>query len=330
MTTPVTTAPAVPRAVEGVQEAVAPRVLNPTQLSKPSFLLSVPFSYSTAVANNAWMRDISDEERAPDFKKAMRQFLELYHFIASEGLVYLVPSPGDCELQDLVFTANLGCVLEHLPGRNTVVLSNFTSEPRVGEAAVGKSFFEALGYHVVQPPHKFEGEAELKHLYDNVYVGGYGIRSELEAFEWMEEHLDMKIIMVEEVEPYLYHLDCSIFPLTRDETLVCTELYADEEVAVLEQHTNIIDVSVDDCFSGICNSARLSNTIMNGSHIHDLKAGTDEYREEIRKNRRLEDIAVERGFEVNYFNLSEYLKGGALLSCMVMHLNRHSYDFTLI
>ena len=89
-------------------------------------------------------------------------------------------------------------------------------------------------------------------------------------------------------------------------------------------------MTADECFSGICNSVRLSNTIMNGSHIHELKAGTEEYREEVNKNRRLEDIAVERGFEVNFFNLTEYLKGGALLSCMVMHLNRYSYEFTLI
>jgi hypothetical protein len=29
----------------------------------------------------------------------------------------------------------------------------------------------------------------------------------------------------------------------------------------VEQHTNIIDVSYDDCHSGICNSVRLGNTI---------------------------------------------------------------------
>ena len=43
----------------------------------------------------------------------------------------------------------------------------------------------------------------------------------------------------------------------------------------------------------------------------------------------LEDIAVKYGFEVSYFNLSEYFKSGALLSCMVMHLNRQSYQLTL-
>ena len=48
------------------------------------------------------------------------------------------------------------------------------------------------------------------------------------------------------------------------------------------------------------------------------------------KNRKLEDIAVAMGFEVNFFNLSEYLKGGALLSCMIMHLNRNSYEFSLL
>ena len=48
------------------------------------------------------------------------------------------------------------------------------------------------------------------------------------------------------------------------------------------------------------------------------------------KNRRLEDIAADHAFELTFLNLSEYLKGGALLSCMVMHLNRHSYEFTLL
>ena len=50
---------------------------------------------------------------------------------------------------------------------------------------------------------------------------------------------------------------------------------------------------------------------------------------ELAKNRRLEDIAASLAFEVCYFNLSEFMKGGALLSCMAMHLNRNSYSFAL-
>jgi len=306
------------------------RPLNPTSLDKPAFLMSFPFSYSTEVANNAWMRDLPEQGRGVDFKKATAQFLELYHFLSSEAVVYLLPARGDCCLQDLVFTANLGIVLEHMPGRNTVILSNFTSPPRRGETRWGARFFKALDYRVYVPPHKFEGEAELKHLYDNVYVGGYGIRSELQTYEWMEREFNMVVVALEEVDEYLYHLDTTVFPLTSEKTLVCTEMYDRAEIAALEEHTEIIDVSTDDCYAGICNSVRLTNTIVNASNIHDMKAGSEDYRLEISKNRRLEDIAVNMGFEVTFFNLSEYLKGGALLSCMIMHLNRSSYSFRLL
>jgi N-dimethylarginine dimethylaminohydrolase len=303
---------------------------NPTQLERPALLLNFPFSYSTGAPNNAWMQDLPSDQRQPDFKRAATQFLWLYRYLSAEALVYLLPTPRSTDLQDLVFTANLGIVLEHLPGRNTVVISNFASEPRRGETEVGVKFFRDMGYEVWVPPTKFEGEAELKHLYDGVYVGGFGTRSERETYDWMERTFDMRIIRVQLVDPYLYHLDCLVFPITSENTLVCTELLEPSEVAQIENVTNIIPVSVDNCYSGICNSLRLPKTVLNSSHIHELRAGTEDYAHELAKNRRLEDIAAELALEVCYFNLSEYHKSGALLSCMVMHLNRHAYKIALI
>lgn len=307
--------------------AMCPKIRT---LDWPVFLMNLPLSYSTEEANNVWMEEIQPDKRAVNLKKAMKQFLQVYHFIASDALVYLLPSTADCKLQDLVFTANIGFVPEHLPEKHVVILSNFTSRPRIGETEIGRRFFESMGYEIHVAPAKFEGEAELKHLHDNVYVGGYGIRSEIAAYEWMERHFDMRIVKLREVDEYLYHLDTTLFPLTPEDTLFCTEMYEREEIEQVAEHTNIIDVSADDCYSGICNSVRLFNTILNASNIHDMKAGTEEYKLEMAKNRRLEDIAVNMGFEINYFNLSEYLKGGALLSCLIMHLNRNSYKFTLL
>jgi len=302
---------------------------NATQLERPAFLLNFPFSYATGFANNPWMKDMEGDKRNPNFKRAAVQFLQLYQNISAEGLVYVLPTPQGADLQDLLYTANLGIVLEHLPDKNTVVISNFTSKPRRGETPVGVRFFQDMGYNVQVSPAKFEGEAELKHLYDNIYIGGYGIRSERETYDWMEQNFDMRIIKVREVEPYLYHLDCSIFPITKENTLVCTELFTKKEVAEMEKVTNVIQVTVDECFSGICNSVRLPNQVLNSSHIHDLKAGTQDYKYEIQKNRKLEDIAANLAMEVSYFNLSEFHKSGALLSCMVMHLNRNSYKIAL-
>jgi N-dimethylarginine dimethylaminohydrolase len=302
---------------------------NPTQLDRPSFLLNFPFSYSTGAPNNVWMKELKGDKRRPDFKKAAVQFLELYRNISAEGLVYLLPTPRGAQLQDLVYTANLGIVLEHLPDKNTVVISNFTSPPRRGEAPVGVKFFQDMGYDVHVPPTRFEGEAELKHLYDNVYIGGYGMRTENATYDWMEKNFDMRILRLKMIDPYLYHLDCLVFPITKENTLVCTELFSKKEVAALEKVTNVIAVSADECYSGICNSVRLPNMVMNSSHLHDLKAGTDDYRYEITKNRKLEDIVANLALEVVYFNLSEFHKSGALLSCMVMHLNRNSYKIAL-
>ena len=303
--------------------------VNPTQLERPAFLMNFPFSYATNSPNNPWMVDLKGDKRAPNFTRATVQFLEVYRNMSAEGLVYLLPTPQGADLQDLLYTANLGIVLEHLPDKNTVVISNFTSEPRRGETPVGVEFFKSMGYDVHVAPSKFEGEAELKHLYDNIYVGGYGIRSDKETYDWMEENFDMQIVKVREIEPYLYHLDCSIFPITKQNTLVCTELFTRKEVAALEKLTNIIPVTVDECFSGICNSVRLPNQVLNSSHIHDLKAGTEDYQFELQKNRKLEDIAANLALEVGYFNLSEFHKSGALLSCMVLHLNRQSYKIAL-
>jgi len=303
--------------------------LNPTQFDRPAFLMNFPFSYGTGFANNPWMTDMKGDQRNPDFTRAAVQFLAVYQNISAEGLVYLLPTPQGADLQDLLYTANLGIVLGHLPDKNTVVISNFTSAPRMGETSVGVKFFKDMGYNVHVAPGKFEGEAELKHLHDNVYIGGYGIRSEKATYDWMEKQFDMKIIKVREVEPYLYHLDCSIFPITKENTLVCTELFTKKELAELGKFTNVIDVTVDECFSGICNSVRLPNQVLNSSHIHDLKAGTEDYKFEITKNRKLEDIAANLALEISYFNLSEFHKSGALLSCMVMHLNRSCYNIAL-
>jgi N-dimethylarginine dimethylaminohydrolase len=304
--------------------------LTPSLLRKPAYVMNFPFSYSATAANNAWMRELAVEDRSIDARKAYRQWLEVYHFLASEALVYVLPTPPDCALQDLVFTANLGVALEHVPERDVIVLSNFTTDVRAGEAGVGRPFFEAMGYRVFVPPHKFEGDAELKHLHDDVYVGGYGQRSDRESYRWMEEEFDMRVVALEEADEYLYHLDCTVFPVTREDTLVCTEMFEKSEIAELEEHTNIHDVSIAQCFSGICNSLRINNTLINSSHVQGLEAGTDEYRDEVDKNRRLVDLGSDLGFEVNFFNLSEYHKGGALLSCMVMHLNRNSYEFQLL
>ena len=301
---------------------------TPSQLQLQSYLMNFPFSLSTSDPNNIWMQEMTDEELTINKPKAYKQFMDLYNFIAGQSLVYTLPSEGN--LQDLVYVANLGLQLPHIKDENHILLSNFTSDPRKGEELVGEKFFNQMGYETHISPYKWEGEADIKYLYDNVYIGGYGIRSNIKTYEWMEENFDMNIIKVAMVDEYMYHLDCSIFALNTHKTLVCTELYDKEELNEIEQHTEIVDIDVDDSLYGMANSVRLGNMILCASNISELKKTDEFYEGEKHKISSLEKICSDEGMEPVIFNLSEYMKSGAMLSCMVMHLNRVDHSKTLL
>jgi N-dimethylarginine dimethylaminohydrolase len=304
--------------------------VTPTSLERPAFLMCPPFALDTGVANNVWMEEYAEGERVLDRTRATVQFLDLYHYLAAQSLVYLLPAPPTSGLQDQTFVANLAFIPEHLEQRETAIISQFTSQPRVGEEAYGHGFFEAMGYRVVDAPHRFEGEAEIKHLHDNVYIGGYGERTDRAVYDWMEREFDMQVVAVEQRDPYCYHLDCSVFPLTTEETIVATSLFTPAEVRAMEKVTGIIDISAEDAYNGLTNSVRLRNLVLNSSHIHEMRADDRWYAGERDKNRTLEDICATRGMEPVFINVSEYFKSGALLSCMIMHLNRHSYQIPLL
>jgi N-dimethylarginine dimethylaminohydrolase len=301
---------------------------TPSQLPIQSYVMNFPFTLSTSDPNNIWMQELSDEELQINRPKAYKQFMDLYNFMAGQSLVHLLPSEGN--FQDQVYVANLGLQLPHIKDENHILLSNFTSDPRKGEELVGEKFFQQMGYKTHISPYKWEGEADIKYLYDNVYIGGYGIRSNIKTYEWMEKNFDMDIIKVAMTDEYLYHLDCSIFPLNQDKTLICTELFDPQEVAQIEQYTEIIDVNIDDALGGMTNSVRLGNMILCASNIAEMKKSHEYYEAEKHKIESLEKICSDEGMEPVIFNLSEYMKSGAMLSCMVMHLNRVDHNKTLL
>jgi N-dimethylarginine dimethylaminohydrolase len=146
----------------------------------------------------------------------------------------------------------------------------------------------------------------------------------------MEEQYNMDIIKVAMVDEYLYHLDCSIFALNTEQTLICTELFDEDELKMIEKETEIIDINVDDALGGITNSVRLGNMVLCASNISEMKKTHEYYESEVHKLKTLEKICGDAGMEPVIFNLSEYMKSGAMLSCMMMHLNRVDHNKTLL
>ena len=296
------------------------------QLGFPVLLMNLPLSLSAQIANNAYMENMSPDQRVVDLDRAIAQFLSLYQHIAQHAIVYVLPSsPG---LQDQPYVSNLGLVLPHCE-KDTVIISRFRSPPRVGEDRIGTDFFKLMNFVVEQPPEifaaepvYFEGEADLKHIRGNVYIGAHGMRTSRNALTWAAERFGMEIVPFEVTDPYLYHLDCCFLRITEEAVLICTSLADPKCLKAIEQHCEVIDVSVELARAGITNCLLLPGEMLCNSTIVELGKESSSYPIEKSKIERLESMCSRFGRTLRVFCMSEFYKSGALLSCLIMHIRQ--------
>lgn len=292
----------------------------------PVLLMNLPLSLSAQVPNNAYMEEMSPSKREVCFDLAITQFISLYKHIAQHAIVYLLPStPG---FQDQPYVSNLGLVLPHCE-EDTVIISRFRSTTRIGEDRIGADFFELMNFTVVRPPETFEaepvyfeGEADLKHIQGNLYIGAHGMRTSRNALTWAAERFEMKIIPFRITDPYLYHLDCCCLRITEEAVLLCTSLADRICIRAIEQHCEIIDVSLEHARAGITNSLLLPGEVLCDSAIAEIGKESHAYSVEKTKIKCLENICSRFGLTLRVFCMSEFYKSGALLSCLIMHIKQ--------
>lgn len=290
----------------------------------PVLLMNVPLSLSADIANNVYMEEMDPSRREICRERALDQFRLLYRHVAQHAVVYLLPStPG---LQDQPYVSNLGLVLPHLE-EDTVIISRFRSAPRIGEERVGADFFKLMNFAVAEPPETFageplyfEGEADLKHLIGNVYVGAHGMRTSRNALTWAAERHGMEIVPLRVANPYLYHLDCCFLRLSEEAVLLCGEVAGEAFLDAVSRHCEIVDVSMAEARAGITNCLLLPGEILCDSNIAELGKDNPKYALEKAKIERLEHICARFGRDLHVFCMSEFYKSGALLSCLIMHI----------
>lgn len=293
---------------------------TPYDTDLPSYLMCKPYTLSVKEKINVWMKD-ADQQEPVDYDLLFAQWQGVYSYLASQSDVWQLPPWGS--FQDQIYVSNVAMVMPHLD--NMCVLANFKAVPRRGEEDVAEAFFRLMKFDICRPPVFWEGAAETKWLHDNVYIGGWGQRSDKRAYDWMEKHLDMDIIRVHMTDERLYHLDCSVFPLNGEKTIVCTSVYTPEEIKAIEAETEIVSVSKKCAYSAITNLVRVGTTLCAGSAIGSMSEKDKEYADEKKYIDTLTKIATDNGLGVSLFNISEACKSGAALSCMVLHMNIPSF-----
>jgi N-dimethylarginine dimethylaminohydrolase len=306
----------MPTRLSDIPDKPKQRIKTPSECPFPVFFMCPPTYVDNAVKNNPTMEEFNEPI---DKDKFMAQWYNLYNVVAGNALVYLItPRKG---LQDQTYV-NSGSYLPHLKDRDVIVLSQFTAEGRDTEEDVAATLWKGLGYEIFDCPFKFEGEPELKWIPDaQTYLGGYGIRTDIRAHKWLAEKFGAKIIPIRETDEVLYHLDCSVFPIQKENVLLCTEIIDGSTVKQIAKIANVIPVSKQDCYEGICNSLQVESSIYNSSSLRYIKKGDKDYENAKNKDENLEAICSKLGLEITFFPLSEIEKSGGKLSCFFMHAN---------
>ena len=246
------------------------------------------------------------------------QWQHLYRHLAARALVYLLPSQRD--LQDQPFVANLGIIPAHTR-QPVAIVSRFKAKGRTGESKPGTAFFRAMGFETEICPSHFEGEADLKYLRRDIYFGGHGLRSSPRAHAWLEKRHGFQVIPVPLFDPHLYHLDCVLHVVSRECVLLATGACAPETIRRIERVAGIVEVPLPLAWRGATNVARLGGQILCDTSLPELKRTDPLYAVERDKKKFWEKWAGKLGLEPVFFNMSEFYKSGAMLSCLVLPLN---------
>ncbi len=118
-------------------------------------------------------------------------------------------------LPDLVFTANAALIY----GRRAI-LSRFRHPQRQGEEPHFAKWLVDQGFDVTEldPEQYFEGAGDALFCGDTLFAG-YRIRSDASAMQHVGSLLGVRVIPLELVDGYYYHLDTCFCPLSKDSAI---------------------------------------------------------------------------------------------------------------
>lgn len=262
----------------------------------PTIMMCPPEHYGIEYEINPWM----STERQADTQLAQQQWLGLRRLLEDCGAdVRLQPSVKG--LPDLVFTANAALIYQR-----RAVLSRFRHPQRQGEEEHDRQWLETLGYGITELPDGlyFEGAGDALFCGDTL-LAGYRMRSDATALQRVGELLNHRVIPLELMDPYYYHLDTCCCPLAPGRAAYYPGAFDDygrQVLAGLIDELIVVEESEARAFA--------CNAVVVGKHVV-TNVGCP----------RLHRDLAAAGFEPHETPLSEFVKSGGSAKCLTLRLD---------
>jgi N-dimethylarginine dimethylaminohydrolase len=264
--------------------------------SKPQILMCPPDFYGIQYEINPWMSRLRQSDRPT----AEQQWADLRAALEAAGATIAIVEPVE-GLPDMVFTANAALVY-----RDTAVMANFRYPERQGEVEYDEAWLRAAGFrieHVVEDLH-FEGAGDALFCGDTLFAG-YRIRSAARGHQQIGEMLGCRVIPLELVDPYYYHLDTCFCPTAPGQAIYFPAAFDRYGRDALAAHVReLIPVEESESRRFACNAVVVGRTVVTNTGCPNLHA-------ELRS----------RGFEPRETPLDEFVKAGGSAKCLTLRLD---------
>ncbi len=275
-----------------------------------SVLLSTPAHFDVDYEINPYMRPGVDHRRAVE---QWTELVDLFDELAdatvfdadavdetlAEERRSLAP-PED--LPDMVFCSNHAL---SIPGEDRFVLARMATDERRDEPAYFKQWATNAGYEVAElhTDAAFEGCGDARwHPGRDLLWGGYGQRSELDAYRELAERFGVDVIPLELTDDAYYHLDVCFSALDETTALVCSDAFTATGRAKLDRlFDTLIEVSpasAQEGFACNCHSVGGETVVIQETNETTIA--------------RLE----KHGYETLGVATGEFMKAGGSVACL--------------
>jgi N-dimethylarginine dimethylaminohydrolase len=264
--------------------------------SKPQILMCPPEYYGIQYEINPWMSRLRQSDRPT----AEQQWSDLRRALEAAGatIALLPPVEG---LPDMVFTANAALIY-----RDRAVMAHFRHPERQGEVAYDEVWLREAGFSIEHVPDDlhFEGAGDALFCGDTLFAG-YRIRSAARGHQQIGEMLGCRVIPLELVDPYYYHLDTCFCPLAPGEAIFFPPAFDRYGRDALAAHVpKLIAVDEIEARRFACNAVVVGRTVV-------TNAGCPRLHAQLR----------ELGYEPRETPLDEFVKAGGSAKCLTLRLD---------
>jgi N-dimethylarginine dimethylaminohydrolase len=263
---------------------------------QPRILMCPPYFYGIEYEINPWM----SRSRGSQSDRAREQWRGLHDTLVGLGvrIELLDPVKG---LPDLVFTANAGLMFKDL-----FFSSRFRHAERARESPINDAWFSAHGFTIEQFPEDCYHEGAGDALFcGEILFAGYRIRSDVHGHVWVGQRIGKRVLPLELVNPFFYHLDTCFCPLAPGEAIWYPDAFDAYGRRVIESHIpKLLAVTEPEAKRFGCNAVVVGKRVVTNTGCENLAAGL--------RNWGYEPIAVE---------LDEFLKAGGSAKCLTLRLD---------